>query len=388
MRFGMLTWLVFFFIIQLSQANQDFEISQDNYGEFADHVLCNYDVSISYEVLDAFLSTLLEDPFAGCEDIEPLQMVSSPGTASYRWSEVPNAIGYRAASIGLTDGLRTFASFSETNYSFTDLVDQEYMFVFLVDCEEGSSIASILIVDGDIHDPDSYAEDSDCHCGVSAEEIEPNEICPSYVSYAFPWNNACPSHKYYFQVGEGENYYTQITLKYEEIVDGPNQVTINEYCTNFLEIFGYEMVPFIADEDKFMALFTAEAAYIYLFDPNLFLLPVSASNCGCVEGGLSGDDKRKVGQRGSLMDSEEMKSKMIIAPNPFSNQFTLKFDGVLKKSPAVRIYSMDGQLILPNLTVNPGNEELLIDGSDLTSGVYHLQLEIGDQLINQRIVKL
>lgn len=76
-----------------------------------------------------------------------------------------------------------------------------------------------------------------------------------------------------------------------------------------------------------------------------------------------------------------------IYPNPFTNKLTLKLANTVQKNSLIKIYSMDGKLLLSeNCMIN--NSAIELDNlEDLEKGIYIISYELNGVLYQQRIVK-
>ena len=80
-------------------------------------------------------------------------------------------------------------------------------------------------------------------------------------------------------------------------------------------------------------------------------------------------------------------------PNPFNPSTIISFDIPMLKSPksrdnvSLQIYNIQGQWVetLLNKPINPGAYRIQWKPANISSGVYFIQLKVGDELKNQKI---
>lgn len=81
---------------------------------------------------------------------------------------------------------------------------------------------------------------------------------------------------------------------------------------------------------------------------------------------------------------------IVLAPNPFDEQTTLTYDLQKTELVSIQLYNNLGQYIkpiLPMTTQEAGHYQILINADGLTSGLYFLQIKIGEAFIISQIVK-
>lgn len=85
---------------------------------------------------------------------------------------------------------------------------------------------------------------------------------------------------------------------------------------------------------------------------------------------------------------EEIRLPLSLSPNPVENQLRITFPAeVPSQRSSVMVYSLDGSLILED-SVSVINREMTIDDlSGLSSGVYLIELEVGDRIYSAKFVK-
>jgi trimeric autotransporter adhesin len=78
-----------------------------------------------------------------------------------------------------------------------------------------------------------------------------------------------------------------------------------------------------------------------------------------------------------------------IYPNPTSHQITLEFELTETNNTSIEIKNILGQIVktISNTTFTKGNNKIEIDVSEFTNGIYFVQLQNGNQLINQKFIK-
>jgi hypothetical protein len=76
-----------------------------------------------------------------------------------------------------------------------------------------------------------------------------------------------------------------------------------------------------------------------------------------------------------------------VYPNPVSATATVSFQNSKQELVSIRVFNMHGAVVLeiPTARYNSGSNEVVLDFSKLASGVYNLQLNSGDKIINRKI---
>jgi len=75
------------------------------------------------------------------------------------------------------------------------------------------------------------------------------------------------------------------------------------------------------------------------------------------------------------------RDKLIVAPNPASHILSYQFEDI-ESIQSVQVFNIQGQLVLENITID--NQ---ISVESLSSGIYLLQLDIGNQKIRKKFIK-
>jgi hypothetical protein len=79
-------------------------------------------------------------------------------------------------------------------------------------------------------------------------------------------------------------------------------------------------------------------------------------------------------------------SDFLLYPNPTRDYFNIKSEISNGFNTEVNIYSLDGQLA-KSVSFPPDSNKIYIDIDDLMSGIYIVQLKVGNQIAYQRLVK-
>jgi hypothetical protein len=85
--------------------------------------------------------------------------------------------------------------------------------------------------------------------------------------------------------------------------------------------------------------------------------------------------------------------RMTAFPNPFHSELTIRFDLPQSAETSLRIFNLQGQLVnqLQDGPLEAGDHQSSWDGTDmrgapLPSGLYLLQLRIGDEVLNRKVM--
>ncbi|RYY65370.1 MAG: T9SS type A sorting domain-containing protein [Chitinophagaceae bacterium] len=80
------------------------------------------------------------------------------------------------------------------------------------------------------------------------------------------------------------------------------------------------------------------------------------------------------------VNADNSTDKVSIYPNPFTSQFTLKFNAAQTASATLRMVNMKGQVLYNrNISVKKGSNAILVEGlEDLPGGSYQVTLSNGD----------
>ena len=77
-----------------------------------------------------------------------------------------------------------------------------------------------------------------------------------------------------------------------------------------------------------------------------------------------------------------------LAPNPFTSTLTIQYESEGREKLEANIFTSRGQLLLQlSYNVAAGVNQLYINGTELSAGVYLLRLKTNDQVITQKIIK-
>ena len=81
--------------------------------------------------------------------------------------------------------------------------------------------------------------------------------------------------------------------------------------------------------------------------------------------------------------------KLEIYPNPFVNSFYLNYESLIKSDAVVKITDLKGQkLYNKNFKLNIGINRLTIaELNSLPKGMYIIEMSIGNQIMNSRVIK-
>jgi hypothetical protein len=77
-----------------------------------------------------------------------------------------------------------------------------------------------------------------------------------------------------------------------------------------------------------------------------------------------------------LITDENTEMEMLVYPNPFTNNFHIRFENAGEEKITLRLFNLAGQTIQVLTDQVPGQEIML--GSDLNSGIYFLEVQQGD----------
>jgi hypothetical protein len=76
-----------------------------------------------------------------------------------------------------------------------------------------------------------------------------------------------------------------------------------------------------------------------------------------------------------------------IYPNPTKESSTISFNLNESSQVTMEVYNTMGSMVFTNGTevMSPGNQKLIFNGSELPSGMYFVNLTVGDQVITKKI---
>jgi len=78
-----------------------------------------------------------------------------------------------------------------------------------------------------------------------------------------------------------------------------------------------------------------------------------------------------------------------IFPNPFSTSTTIAFELTQPGKVELKIYNQLGELIeVIQKSTQPGKQKLTWDAKDLPSGIYFIRIQVGNELITRKMIKL
>jgi len=88
------------------------------------------------------------------------------------------------------------------------------------------------------------------------------------------------------------------------------------------------------------------------------------------------------------LDGEMLSATIGIYPNPMDQKFTLKIQSVKKGSFDLRLIDLSGKVLQSKkIELTEGSIEQDIDVSDLKSGIYLVEITLGQERIIRRIVR-
>ena len=84
----------------------------------------------------------------------------------------------------------------------------------------------------------------------------------------------------------------------------------------------------------------------------------------------------------------EMQAQLQTIPNPFSSQFKVRFNLVQPSAVSINIYDAKGSLVkkVQNGTMSQGLQQLNIDGSNWTNGIYYCEVIINKQRMIRKMI--
>ena len=85
----------------------------------------------------------------------------------------------------------------------------------------------------------------------------------------------------------------------------------------------------------------------------------------------------------------QLPDKLFIHPNPFSTSTTIAFESTQPGKVGLKIYNQLGELIeIIQKITQPGKQTVTWDASNLPSGIYFARLQIDNELITRKMIKL
>ncbi len=88
-----------------------------------------------------------------------------------------------------------------------------------------------------------------------------------------------------------------------------------------------------------------------------------------------------------LSEEEQEQAEIIVSPNPFTKQFSVKAaKGNFSEDPVYNIFSVDGRLVQQGIFLKNGSP--LIDAGYLAAGVYVMHLQVGRKKYTVKLVKV
>jgi len=133
-----------------------------------------------------------------------------------------------------------------------------------------------------------------------------------------------------------------------------------------------------------MSLSTCEVESIcnYLASPN-GNIEIYKNYPGC--------NSREEVEEACTVGTEEKKitEGLIIHPNPFSTSTTIKFESTQPGKAELNIYNQLGELIeVIQKNIQHGKQTITWDASGLPSGIYFIRVQIDNELITRKMIKL
>lgn len=358
------------------------EVSEADIESFIDYLMCDFNVLISEADLELALDGLIDLEAVGCDPIEPELLSMSSSTAYFEWVPSANAVDYTVASIGLSGGLPFQDVTSNTKYTFTGLTPQQYLFIFIANCLDGPSVASVIIADLDVYMPSTnYSVLSDCSCPFRGEQtVYPTAPCSFYANAeTYEWSNySCDAKKYKFTIsGYGGSSDSEEVWILNNTVGG--EVNLSAFdCSEFIVPIGETEDFTVSDPGNFEVVLSTIGAHFYMENTNL---SIDAVKCGCYNGLQTNDGQGKL----QLITNEPFE----VSPNPFLDRISIKANAKSDGEAIISIIGLDGKIVqTEKRTVRNGPQSIAIDTGELPKGVYSLLFECGDQRNIEKLVKI
>ncbi|MBA3900051.1 MAG: T9SS type A sorting domain-containing protein [Bacteroidetes bacterium] len=95
------------------------------------------------------------------------------------------------------------------------------------------------------------------------------------------------------------------------------------------------------------------------------------------------------GNKTSVNKIEDLKSDVKVYPNPFTSNINLSYTVTSSGIVEINLYDSMGQLVrrVINNQQEIGDYNLTIDGSDLSKGLYFLNITNGTSVISKKLIK-
>lgn len=359
-----------------------FQVEENEMDWFVDHILCEFDISISENTITDFLSSLLEDTTDPCDMIEPQDFGSTATTQTYKWFASAQAVDYTLASIGLSDGVMAHHQTTNNFYTFDSLTAQQYLFVFLANCLDGSSIANILIVDKDVYfQEEGYEEFAICGCRRQPLPLSPNSSCPFYNTVTFPWLNNTDINKYRYNIAGtiGETIYEAEFWVLHNVATPIEEVNILSCSDYFID----GEVNAIGDEENFQVIFSTIGVHIYLLNENLSFNEVSGVRCDGFTFDDGGLEYRKV-----MALEAGAENRLEVFPNPFFDQLSVKILPQYEGAVSLSLLAIDGTVV-KNIKgeMDESQDLLALEVATIPPGIYTLVYEVAGNRFVEKVLK-
>ena len=90
-----------------------------------------------------------------------------------------------------------------------------------------------------------------------------------------------------------------------------------------------------------------------------------------------------------FIEEENFSDKLTINPNPFSTSTTIAFESTQPGKVELKIYNQLGELVeVIQTNTQAGKQTVTWDASNLPSGIYFVRLQIDNELITRKMIKL
>lgn len=113
---------------------------------------------------------------------------------------------------------------------------------------------------------------------------------------------------------------------------------------------------------------------------------VFVSDESVVEGGFSANYNTYLVNTANINEQYDL----AVFPNPFTNQLTVQFDLATSEAVTIELIDIVGRTLYQENLGNrtSGEHQYFINTEDLAKGAYFLKLQIGEQVINQKVLKM
>lgn len=384
-------WIIFSLPNKLQAQDPYFALDQQGMSSFLDDIFCNYEVGVSEGELSSFVGSLLVNITDPCSPLVPLTTNSTNNSHSFEWNEVPTAKQYTLALFGLSDGVNQVFNTTKLTHDYYDLSPQTYLMIFLTDCVNGSSLANIIISDKDVFYPVSNDyEEGACSCiDNKDEEVSISDECPLFTQFYFPWDNdQCFGNKYSFKINipllqEDREFWL---LHSDTGADQDQFVHILHCSDGYIEHNDNGTAEYVHEPDNFWAHFNANGVHVYIINEAWTNVTVSAAKCECYDN-VPNNDHNDV--KGRLAADKEKENIISAWPNPTKELVNIKLQSQSQGSASLYLMGVNGKKeMTKSIHLKKGENNLELDVSHLSSGVFHLIiLKDGLEQI-QRLVKI